>query len=166
MKMSIGPWKNSVEHAERSAGPNSGTALDTSVIVPALLAWHEHHAAALAAVQQAFGEHGPVLLPLPALVEAYAVMTRLPPPWRLAPATAHQLLDRTFRGRARLISLDEQDGWAMLDAALAQGVSGGATYDLHIAACARKARAARLVTFNRRHFERLDLGGAALRAPP
>lgn len=32
---------------------SGGLAIDTSVIVPALLSWHEHHTAALAVVQEA-----------------------------------------------------------------------------------------------------------------
>jgi predicted nucleic acid-binding protein len=142
-----------------------GTALDTSVIVPALLSWHEHHALALPVVRDALADAEGALLPLPVLVEAYAVLTRLPPPWRLRPRDAHRLLVETFRGRARVVGLGGDEGWALLDAALAGGVSGGATYDAHIAACARKGGAACLATFNRRDFERLDLGELALLVP-
>lgn len=142
-----------------------GTALDTSVVVPALLAWHEHHAAALPVVTEALGSDGGVILPLPALVETYAVLTRLPPPWRLRAADAHRLLVDTFRARATVVGLDGAEAWDLLDTALAGSVSGGATYDAHIAACAMKAGAARLATFNRRHFERLDLGEVVLLVP-
>jgi predicted nucleic acid-binding protein len=132
-------------------------ALDTSVIIPALLSWHEHHAAALPVVQAAFeGSEAPIL-PLPVLVEAFAVLTRLPPPWRVSSSDAHALLARTFRARARVVGIDGQEAWELLDAALASGVAGGATYDAHIAACARKAGASRLVTFNRKDFERLGI---------
>ncbi len=142
-----------------------GTALDTSVIVPALLGWHEHHAAALPVVTEALGSDGGVILPLPALVEAYAVLTRLPPPWRLRSADARRLLVDTFRTRSTVVGLDGAEAWDLLDGALASGVSGGGTYDAHIAACAKKAGAARLATFNRRHFERLELGDVALMVP-
>ncbi len=142
-----------------------GTAFDTSIIVPALLSWHEHHGAALPVVQEALAADEAAILPLPALVEAFAVMTRLPPPWRLRPEVAHRLLAQTFHGRARVVGLDGEDAWALLDGVLANAVSGGATYDAHITACALKAGAARIATFNRRHFERLDLGDMALVVP-
>lgn len=142
-----------------------GTALDTSVIVPALLSWHEHHGAALPVVRDALASETPAILPLPALVEAFAVLTRLPAPWRLRPDDARRLLVESFRDRARVVGLDGDEAWALLDEALASDVSGGGTYDLHIATCARKAGAGRLATFNRRHFEPLDLGGVALLVP-
>ena len=142
-----------------------GTALDTSVIVPALLSWHEHHGAALPVVRDALAGEAPAILPLPALVEAFAVLTRLPAPWRLRPEDAHRLLVESFRGWARVVGLDGDEAWALLDETLASGVSGGGTDDRHIAACARKAGAGRLATFNRRHFERLDLGDVSLLVP-
>ena len=142
-----------------------GIALDTSVVIPALLSWHEHHHRALPVVQAALSSPEPVILPLPALIEAFAVMTRLPQPWRIKAADAHRLLQDTFRAEAQVVGLDGAATWSLLDAALAQEVSGGATYDAHIAACARKARAARLATFNRRHFERMDLGEMVLLVP-
>ena len=142
-----------------------GTALDTSVIVPAHLSWHEHHGAALPVLRDALTGDPPAILPVPALVEAYAVLTRLPPPWRLRAGDAHRLLAESFRGKTRIVGLDGDEAWQLLDEALAGEVSGGATYDAHIAACARKAGADRLATFNRRHFERLDLGDVVLFVP-
>ena len=142
----------------------AGTALDTSVIVPALLDWHEHHGAAFPVVRDALA-NASVIVPLPALVEAYAVLTRLPPPWRLRPADAHRLLGDTFRSKSRIVALEGEEAWHLLDGALSQDVSGGGIYDAHIAACAKRAGAGRLATFNRRHFERLDLGDIELLVP-
>lgn len=143
-----------------------GTALDTSVIVPALMSWHEHHAAALPVVRDALTDAGGVILPVPALVEAFAVITRLPAPWRLRAADAHRLLAETFRGKARVVGIEGDEAWDLLDDALGNAVSGGATFDAHIAACARKAGASHLATFNRRHFDRFDLGEVDLLVPP
>ena len=92
-------------------------------------------------------------------------MTRLPPPWRIKPRDAHRLLDATFRAKAVVVGLEGSEGWSVLDGALASEVSGGATYDAHIVACARKAGATRLATFNRQHFARLDLGAMDLFVP-
>ncbi len=139
------------------------TALDTSVIVPALLDRHAHHKAALPPVQAALD--GDAVLPLPALLEAYAVLTRLPPAWRLRPSDAFELLSRTFRGRARIAGLEAEDGWPLLEGSAMSSIEGGAIYDAHILLCAQKAGAEILVTFNRRHFERFDLGGLRLLIP-
>lgn len=61
---------------------------DTSVLVPALLSWHERHDDARRAV------HGVRGVPAHVLVESYSVLTRLPAPSRLAPAAAADLLAR------------------------------------------------------------------------
>ena len=70
------------------------TALDSSVIVAGLLAWHEAHERSFRALVQA--RRGTIVVPGPALVEAYAVMTRLPAPHRLAPSDAIDLLSGSF----------------------------------------------------------------------
>lgn len=90
-----------------------GTALDSSVIVPALLAWHEgeHHAGVFQVVKEALVAESKVILPLSALVEAYAVLTRLPAPWRLQAVDAHRLLVSTFLGKAVVVGLDGDLAW-------------------------------------------------------
>ncbi|MBW1879677.1 MAG: PIN domain-containing protein [Deltaproteobacteria bacterium] len=143
----------------------AGLAFDTSVIVAALLSWHERHQDARPLLQRALQSGEPVIVPLPALFEAYSVMTRLPPPWRLSVHDAHALLERTFRARAIVPSLDGNQAWSLLDDATRDRVSGGAIYDAHIAACARLAGADRLATLNPRHFERLELKGLHLVVP-
>ena len=143
----------------------AGTALDTSVAVAALLSWHEHHSIVLPLLQAALKEEGGPVLPLPALIETYSVLTRLPPPSRLAPADALELLARTFRGRCRIVALDGQEGWSLLETLARRGIVGGTTRDAHIVACARKAGAGRLVTLNRRDLSRLELGGIELVVP-
>lgn len=142
----------------------AGTALDTSVVVPALLDWHDHHQAAQRVVNDAI-EAGDAILPLPALLEAYAVITRLPQPWRLGPRVARQLLAATFQPRSRIVALEATEGWSLLSGIADLGVAGGTTHDAHILACAKKAGAARLATFNDRHFLRLDLGDLRLLVP-
>ena len=54
-------------------------ALDTSVVVAALLAFHERHAVARSVVDDALRDGG-AILPVPVVFEAYSVLTRLPSP--------------------------------------------------------------------------------------
>jgi predicted nucleic acid-binding protein len=132
--------------------PASPVALDTSVLVAALLSWHEKHAAAASAVEAALADPAGVVLPLPVLLEAYAVMTRLPAPHRLRPDAAAEVLRRSLAERARIVALDGAEGWRFVAALAGAGVSGGRAYDAHVAACARAAAAERLVTLNERDF--------------
>lgn len=129
-------------------------AFDTSVIVAALMSWHEFHEPARRALSKALRGETEVIVPIPVLFECYAVMTRLPPPNRLAPSVVLQLLDGTFRGNVRLVALPPDDrAWLVLEHLAAANTAGGSTYDAHIAACARAGGASVIYTYNPRHFE-------------
>ncbi len=137
-------------------GDASPIALDTSAIVAGLLAWHQHHEGALQALEDAFaGERGAVL-PLPALLEAYSVMTRLPAPHRLSPGDALALLEDSPLRHSSVIGLPGEEAWTFVRTLVAKGVAGGRAYDALIADCAQRGGARRILTLNRRHFEGLD----------
>lgn len=140
-------------------------AFDTNVILAALLTWHEHHSRAFPVLQGAVSGPDRLVLPLPALIEAYAVLTRLPAAQRVPPPEALAALSGTFEQRFQIVSLDGAEGWALLASAVTRSIAGGATYDAHIAACARKAGVSELVTFNERDFSRFDLGDMKLVVP-
>jgi predicted nucleic acid-binding protein len=132
--------------------PRSPVALDTSVVIAALLSWHESHEAAAAALEASLADPAGAVLPLPALVEAYAVMTRLPAPHRLRPGDAAEVLRSSLEGRVRLVTLGEADAWLLIASLASSGIAGGRAYDALIAACARAAPAERLMTLNARDF--------------
>ena len=135
-------------------------------MVAALLRWHEAHEPALnALVAAAAGRGSRLLVPGPALIEAYAVLTRLPAPHRLAPADALDLLAGSFERKADVVSLGEGETWRFLHDAAGRRLAGGRAYDALILRCALKGGAARLLTLDRRDFERLDLAGIDLVVP-
>lgn len=88
----------------------------------------------------------------PALIEAYAVLTRLPPPHRLAPADALTLLEANFIKTTKIVALEGKSYRSLLRQVIVRGISGGHTYDAVIAACALKAKIAALLTFNESDF--------------
>ena len=144
----------------------SSVALDTSVVVAALLGAHEHHEAARRTVDDALSRPRGAILPGPVLFEAYAVLTRLPAPWRLRAEVAERLLRDTFEGHATVVSLpDEDDAWSVVRNLARSGLIGGIVHDAHVAACAQAAGASALATLNRRDFSRLELGAMALIVP-
>ena len=128
-------------------------AVDTSCLVALVCGWHEHHGQTIAALDERLDAGAVLSVAAPALVEAYAVLTRLPAPQRLAPQDALALLRGNFHGHMRSVALAATDYWSVLEHAPASGVHGGRTYDAIIAACARKAGARELLTLNPRHFE-------------
>ncbi len=97
-------------------------------------------------------------MPAPALVEAYAVLTRLPAPHRLSPKDAWALVEANFVTGAIVAALDADGYVELLRGAVHTGVAGGRTYDVVIGHCAHQAGADVLLTFNRRHFEPAPTG--------
>jgi predicted nucleic acid-binding protein len=128
-------------------------ALDTSCMVAAVCTWHERHVAAAAAIESRLERGEQLAISASALVETYAVLTRLPAPHRLSPGDAWALIDANFVVRCRTVALTDAAYLTMLRSLAKQAVGGGRTYDAVIAECAREAEAAALLTFNRRHFD-------------
>jgi predicted nucleic acid-binding protein len=125
---------------------------DTSCIVAAVCGWHEHHAAAASEIERRLARRERMHLAAPALLESYAVLTRLPPPYRLAPADTLALLDASFLTVGRTIALDAIAYQRLLRRAPADNLGGGRIYDAVIATCAVRAAASALLTFNAPHF--------------
>ncbi len=141
------------------------TALDTSVVIASLLGWHQRHQLARDALLTVLARGDDVVLPGHALVEAYAVMTRLPAGKRVAPAAAYEMLRHNFQAQARIVTLASEDIWLTLDESSRRGVAGGLTYDARILAAARRAGADLLLTLHARDYERLDPGSVRIVVP-
>jgi predicted nucleic acid-binding protein len=138
---------------------------DTNVMVAALCAWHEHHERAISEMEHRLAARESLVVAAPALVEAYAVLTRLPPPHRLSPHDANALLESSFlAGRAPAV-LDGAAYRSILREAADRAIAGGRVYDWVIAACAKRARVKTLLTFNTRDFVSLRLEGIELHVP-
>lgn len=114
-------------------------AVDTSVSVPALLSWHEAHAASLHASRGA-------VIPAHALAETYSVLTRLPRP--LDSDDAARLLSLAYPDRRVLIPSADLHRSLVARCARAR-ISGGAVYDAYIGLTAAES-GARLLTRDRR----------------
>jgi predicted nucleic acid-binding protein len=128
--------------------------LDTSCLVAAVMPQHEHHAATVSDLARRRSAGDTMVMAAPAVIEAYAVLTRLPPPHRLAPADALAVLDRNW-GPAETVVLTGPETWRLLRRHGGLGTTGGRVYDAAIAACARKARVDEILTWNVRHFRAL-----------
>lgn len=85
-------------------------------------------------------------------LEFFSVATRLPVEYRITPADAAALLHEEVFARMTVHDLPAAEREEMLRAAVRDGAFGGRIYDAHIAEVARAARAAVVITDNRRHF--------------
>ncbi|MBV8547268.1 MAG: PIN domain-containing protein, partial [Acidobacteria bacterium] len=110
------------------------TAVDSSVLIAGLLSWHEFHERAFQALGKLIAARL-LLIPVPALIESYSVMTRLPSPHRLHPEVAYQLLHDSF-SEVRVAGLSPGSAWSFLSENVAAGISGGRVYDAVIASAA------------------------------
>lgn len=121
-------------------------------MIAAVCAWHEHHTRATEEIERRLSRGEEMIVAAPALVEAYAVLTRLPPPHRLSPTDTLTLLEGNFMSASKIVALDGKSYRTLLRQAPADGIAGGRTYDAVIATCVLQAKAAVLLTFNERHF--------------
>lgn len=125
---------------------------DTSCMIPAVCRWHEHHYRAAQEIQRRLQAAETLLVAGPVVVEAYAVLTRLPRPHRLSPADALTLLEVNFIEVGSMVAVDGEAYPILLRQVRELGIAGGQTYDALIASCVLQMEGATLLTFNERHF--------------
>lgn len=121
---------------------------DTSVLVAGFATWHEAHQSAARALNR--GVH----LVAHTAVETYSVLTRLPPPHRVAPDVVHAYL--TAITSADYLTLDAKSHRAFIAFLAAHNVTGGASYDALVGSTA-KAAGATLLTRDRRAVRLYEL---------
>ncbi|HZU75044.1 MAG TPA: PIN domain-containing protein, partial [Acidimicrobiales bacterium] len=108
------------------------TALDSSVLIPAVAPWHAEHER----VDRALGGLGEPVMIGHVLLETYAFLTRNRP---RVPAKAAAELLRAMPGPVVVLSVEGQR--RLLDRVGAAGLAGGAVYDALIGATALEAGA-------------------------
>ncbi len=106
------------------------TAIDSSVAVAAVSAWHPAHRRADPAAQGC-------TIAAHALVEVYSVLTRLPTDQRVDPADAHAVLTARFPAD-QILSASRSLQRQYVNTLFRAGISGGAVYDGLIALVARE----------------------------
>lgn len=105
-------------------------AIDTSVAVPLVVASHLEHASV-----SSWAKGRKVALSGHAVIETYAVLTRLPGDARVSAADAVTLIDERFEPPLQLTSRELRKAHRRL---AESGVTGGAAYDGLIALAARE----------------------------
>lgn len=116
-------------------------AVDTSVIVAAFASWHEGHEGAAEVLGAG------ARLPAHCALECYSVLTRLPPPHRVAAGLARGFLLSRFT--EPWLTLGPADHLALVDQLSDKAITGGAAYDGLVALTADR-HGARLFSRDRR----------------
>jgi predicted nucleic acid-binding protein len=127
------------------------TAIDTSVAVAALAAWHVGHEQARRAAADA-------AIPAHARLETYSVLTRMPPPHRLVPSVVAHLLERWFPADETLVPSPELSR-SVVERCRDRGVEGGAVYDALVGLTAAESAVTLLTRDERaaRTYRRLEI---------
>ncbi|MDA1311993.1 MAG: PIN domain-containing protein [Acidobacteria bacterium] len=123
--------------------------LDTSCVVALLCGWHERHRDTVAALRIIAPER--VVICANVILESFAVLTRLPAPYRLAASQTEELLESNFR-EARIVSVVGPDCRLAMAAVARMASRGGKVYDAAIAHSTARAGAATILTWNVKDF--------------
>lgn len=125
------------------------TFFDTSVLVAACQRQNEFHEPSLASFVRANKTHA--ACGMHTLAEIYATITGMKNNMRVPPRLAPLFLEQV-RERCQIIALTPELYWETLQNAAHEHIAGGMIYDALLLACARKAQADRILTWNVRHF--------------
>lgn len=128
--------------------------VDTSVLVSAVHANHPLHVPSASWLDDAFSAHE-IVVAHHSVIEAFAVLTRLPAKYRLSPSEAEMVIHGTLHGNVRIAPFDSGSVWQALDFVAAAPAAGGAAYDAFIIHLLATAGVERIVTYNVREFRRL-----------
>lgn len=139
-------------------------ALDANCLVAAVLETHVHHNETVLAIERLEASGATATMLAHALLESYAVLTRLPGADRVDPHTAAAALADSWSDRA-IAAVQPSDPWSFLNTASGEGIAGGRVYDALIGHTASDAGIDVLLTWNTRHFERWPMGGTVARTP-
>lgn len=128
-------------------------AADSTVLVAALVAWHERHGAAASAVDALLGRKA-LVIAAQSLVETYAVLTSLPAHHRLAHADAYHLM-RESLGTAKIAGARTRDTWSAMRLWSVSPIGGMDAFDALLIDTVTDAGAKTLLTFRRHDLDRL-----------
>jgi len=138
-------------------------ALDTSCVVPLFCEWHERHERTMRSVSERPARM--VFLSSHVLLESFAVLTRLPHPFRLSSSTAESLLLENFGSSIATGEVLWADAVRGIRSVVESGGRGGKVYDAVIAEAAARSGASLLLTWNVRDFASVAPPGLEVREP-
>ena len=126
--------------------------LDTSVLIAAVIAKHDAHAKAFPLLQRVQNGKDEGFVAAHSLAEMYAILTKLPPPYRHSPEQALLSIEENVLKHFKISSLAGSDYAALIREAAVAGIQGGTIYDALLLKSAEKANPDRIYTLNLKHF--------------
>ena len=127
--------------------------LDTSVLVSAVLKQHVDHERSFAVLERVHNKQNEGIISAHSLAEMYAVLTKLPPPFRHTPEQALLSIEENVLKHFKTISLIGSEYAALLREAAGTRIQGGTIYDVLLLKGATKAVVITIYTLNLKHFQ-------------
>ena len=129
--------------------------VDSSVVVAAVHANHPRHALSAHWLIRALAEDR-LVIAHHSVLEAYAVLTRLPGEWRVTPSEARDLLAATVQKNMEIAAYQSDGIFALVESLVVSSVMGGRSYDAFVLHILQSAGAEAVATFNPSRFRGLD----------
>ncbi len=126
--------------------------LDTSVLVAAVVQKHENHKRAYALLDRVQQGTDEGVVSAHSLAEMYAVLTKLPLPFRHTPEQALLSIEENVVKHFKITALTENDYTLSIREAALTGIQGGTIYDALLLKCAAKLKVEKIFTLNLKHF--------------
>ena len=124
------------------------TFLDSSVLVAAVVQKHENHKRAYALLDRVQSGIDEGFVSAHSLAEMYAVLTKLPPPYRHTPEQALLSIEENVVKHFKITGLTGSDYTASIREAALTGIQGGTIYDALLLKCATKPGVEKIFTLN------------------
>lgn len=138
---------------------------DTSVLVPAVVPEHSHHDPSRLFIERVVSKKIKGILSLHSLAEFFSVLTRTPLEAPVDPALALRMIRENLIRHFTLVALGQRDYERAIERVIGSGLRGGAVHDSLILQVAIKKKASSVVTWNKKHFERLAHGDVPIMSP-
>ena len=127
--------------------------LDTSVLNAAVVKQHASHERSFAVLTRIHNKQDEGTISSHSLAEMYAVLTKLPPPYRHTPEQALLSIEENVLKHFKTVSVVGREYAALLREAAGTRIHGGTVYDALLLKSATKAGAAAIYTLNLKHFQ-------------
>lgn len=126
--------------------------LDTSVLIAAVIAKHASHARAFPVLERVQNGKDEGFAAAHTLAEMYAILTKLPPPFRHSPEQALLSIEENVVRNFTISSLTGNDYAMLIREAAVAGIQGGTIYDAVLLKAAEQTNPDRIYTLNLKHF--------------
>jgi predicted nucleic acid-binding protein len=127
--------------------------LDTNVLVASVVKQHRDHERSFALLDRVQNGQVEGIVSAHSLAEMYAILTKLPPPFRHTPEQALLSVEENVLKYFRTSDLSGQDYASILREAAAARIQGGTIYDAVLLRSATQSKAKQVFTLNLRHFQ-------------